>query len=335
MKNSHKWPRILVALAALLLIGAIFFPLWQIQLSAPQYPEGLMLTIHANGLGGNVDVVNGLNHYIGMNTLHTEDFIEFKILPYIIGTLVILGLITALVNRKSIYYGYIALFLLVAIVSMIDFYRWEYNYGHDLDPNAAIQVPGMSYQPPLIGYKQLLNFGAYSIPDIGGWLFIASGVLLVAAFIILIRANKILKKKVRVVSAICLLFAVHGCTAKPQPVKYGSDACNFCKMTIMDKKFACEWITGKGKVFRFDDLHCLLSYNKANYTEGKAYVNDYTGNGELLPANDLFYINAAAIKAPMGGNLAAFSNQIEAANFSRDNQGKLLSWTDVKNTLIK
>jgi len=53
---------------------------------------------------------------------------------------------------------------------------------HDLDPNAAIKVPGMAYQPPLIGFKQLLNFGAYSIPDIGGWLFIGAGVLMVAAY---------------------------------------------------------------------------------------------------------------------------------------------------------
>ena len=55
------------------------------------------------------------------------------------------------------------------------------NYGHNLDPNAAIIVPGMAYQPPLIGFKQLLNFGAYSIPDIGGWLFVASGILMIFA----------------------------------------------------------------------------------------------------------------------------------------------------------
>lgn len=57
----------------------------------------------------------------------------------------------------------------------------EYNYGHNLDPNAAIIVPGMAYQPPLIGFKQLLNFGAFSIPDKGGWLFILSGVCMLLA----------------------------------------------------------------------------------------------------------------------------------------------------------
>jgi hypothetical protein len=53
---------------------------------------------------------------------------------------------------------------------MIDFWLWEYDYGHNLNPNAPIIVPGMSYQPPLLGFKQLLNFGAYSYPDVGGWI---------------------------------------------------------------------------------------------------------------------------------------------------------------------
>jgi copper chaperone NosL len=73
---------------------------------------------------------------------------------------------------------------------MIDFYRWNYNYGHDLDPNAPIQVPGMSYQPPIIGYKQLLNFGAYSIPDTGGWIFMGVGLLLLTAVTIQFLKNK-------------------------------------------------------------------------------------------------------------------------------------------------
>jgi len=60
---------------------------------------------------------------------------------------------------------------------MVDFWRWEYNYGHNLNPEAAIIVPGMAYQPPLIGHKRLLNFDAYSFPDVGGWIVIAAGLL--------------------------------------------------------------------------------------------------------------------------------------------------------------
>lgn len=155
-----------------------FLPIWRIELSAPQYPEGLVMLIYNNALGGNVDIINGLNHYIGMQTLHADNFIEFTILPYIISFFVGFAFIAALIGKRRLLNFLFISFVIFGVIAMIDFWRWEYNYGHNLDPNAAIQVPGMSYQLPLIGYKVLLNFGAYSIPDIGGWLFIGSGLLM-------------------------------------------------------------------------------------------------------------------------------------------------------------
>lgn len=173
--------RILLVIAAAFLVYSVFVPIWQIDLDAPQYPEGLVLKIHADKLAGNVDIINGLNHYIGMKTLHTDDFIEFTVLPYIIYFFAALSLIVAIVGNKKFLYTLFIMFVLFGIIAMADFWHWEYEYGHDLDPNAAIIVPGMAYQPPLIGFKQLLNFGAYSIPDIGGWLFISSGLLMLVA----------------------------------------------------------------------------------------------------------------------------------------------------------
>lgn len=140
--------------------------------------------MYPNKLGGNVEVINGLNHYIGMKTLHAENFIEFTVLPYIIVLFAAFSFLVFFVNKKKWLYTLFYSFVSFGIIAMVDFYRWNYNYGHDLDPNAPIQVPGMSYQPPILGYKQLLNFGAYSIPDTGGWIFIGVGVLLLTAVII-------------------------------------------------------------------------------------------------------------------------------------------------------
>src|ERR1043166_2596808 len=165
------WIRMLTILIGVALFAVLFLPVWEIQLSAPQYPEGLVLLIYANKLGGNVDIINGLNHYIGMKRLHADDFIEFTVLPYIIGSLATLTLLAGLINRKKIFFGLVILFVVASVLTMADFWRWEYNYGHDLNPDAAIKVPGMAYQPPLIGYKQLLNFSAYSIPASGGWIY--------------------------------------------------------------------------------------------------------------------------------------------------------------------
>ena len=180
MKTNYKMSpshRFLIGLCGVALVAVIFLPIWRIELDAAQYPEGLELQIYSNKLAGEVEIINGLNHYIGMKTLHADDFIEFTVLPYLIALFAAGFLFVAALNSKKALYILFFAFLLFGVVAMVDFYIWEYNYGHNLDPNAPIKVPGMSYQPPLIGYKQLLNFGAYSIPDIGGWIFVLVGVI--------------------------------------------------------------------------------------------------------------------------------------------------------------
>jgi copper chaperone NosL len=179
-KKLKSRTRAATFLSAICLVLVLFFPIWQIELSAPQYPEGLALQIFAGKLGGDIDIINGLNHYIGMRTLHANDFVEFTVLPYCIIFFALLTFFTAIRNKRPLLYFTTVLFIVFCFIAMLDFWRWEYDYGHNLNPEAPIQVPGMAYQPPLLGYKQLLNFGAFSIPDIGGWIFIAAALILVA-----------------------------------------------------------------------------------------------------------------------------------------------------------
>ena len=192
MKNNSlsKLSKILLITSGIGLIISIFVPLWAIYLEAPQYPEGLGMFLHANKITGDYEIINGLNHYIGMKEIHQEDFWEFKILPYALGFFAALAFLTVFLNNKKWLYFFAALFLIVGVAFMVDFYLWEYDYGHNLDPNAAIVVPGMSYQPPLIGFKQLLNFGAYSYPDIGGWIMFGVGIILVVLSYLEIKSSK-------------------------------------------------------------------------------------------------------------------------------------------------
>lgn len=159
------------------MISAYFLPLWQIVLEAPQYPEGLGMKIWLNNITGNIDQINGLNHYIGMKHIIVEDFVEFKVLPYVFAFIIAFGLFTALNGRLTWLKIWFILLIVFAIVGLTDFYLWEYDYGHNLDPMAAIKVPGMNYQPPLIGYKQLLNFLAGSLPDIGGLIVVMAALM--------------------------------------------------------------------------------------------------------------------------------------------------------------
>ncbi|WP_205686973.1 hypothetical protein [Chitinophaga rhizosphaerae] len=156
-------------------------PMWRIDLAAPQYPEGISMQIWINDVKGDVEIINGLNHYIGMKTIHKNDFKEFVYMPAALGVFCLLGLLVLVLNRRAWFYAWTGLLILIAAVSMYDFWKWEYDYGHNLDPTAPIKVPGMAYQPPLIGYKKMLNFEALSQPDIGGWFFIAATLLLTSA----------------------------------------------------------------------------------------------------------------------------------------------------------
>lgn len=163
--------RILITLGALILILTFFFPLWTIDLNAPQYPEGLGLRIWLNEISGlkpnDLQSINGLNHYIGMKEIVPDAIPELKIMPYVIIFMIVLGLLNAYLKNKKLIYVWLILFIALGTVGLYDFYMWAYDYGHNLNPNAPIKVPGMTYQPPIIGSKQLLNINAVSLPSTG------------------------------------------------------------------------------------------------------------------------------------------------------------------------
>jgi copper chaperone NosL len=183
MKSLKIFSRVIVLLCGLAMIPANYLSVWQIQLEAPQYPEGLKMEIWSSKTAGDVDKINGLNHYIGMAVIKDENFPEFKIMPWLIWIMVALGVLTAAIGKRFMLWIYAGYLILCGAWGIYDFWKWEYEYGHNLDPHAAIKIPGMAYQPPLFGWKVLLNFTAGSFPDVGGWLIIGPAVIVVALLI--------------------------------------------------------------------------------------------------------------------------------------------------------
>ena len=133
MKKMSNLSRIIIAVGSLVLIIAYFVPFWSIYLIAPQYPEGLSMQIWLNKLTGQVDIINGLNHYIGMRHIHAEMFPELKFLVYILGFYIIFGLIVAYTGNIRLLISYLILSVIGGIAALVDFYKWGYDYGHNLD----------------------------------------------------------------------------------------------------------------------------------------------------------------------------------------------------------
>lgn len=174
--------------ASLMLVLTYFFPLWNINLEAPQYPEGIGLRIWLDQITGlkenDLQNINGLNHYIGMAKINPDDIPELKIMPYAIGFMILFGLFNALKGNNKSVIAWLILFIILGVIGLYDFYMWEYNYGHNLDLTAPIKVPGMTYQPPLVGSKQLLNITAISLPAISAYIIFASIIFTVIALFI-------------------------------------------------------------------------------------------------------------------------------------------------------
>lgn len=179
LSDRNRYVILSIAVALLVLY---FVPLWTIHLVAPQYPEGLGMYLWAGKITGHgtydLQNINLLNHYIGMAPIVEESIPEFAYMPYVLAYMILGAIFTFFYSRKfMVYLGFLNL-TLVGLAGFYDFWRWEYNYGHHLNPEAPISIPGMAYQPPLIGCKQLLNITACSWPHVGGIILFLVGALL-------------------------------------------------------------------------------------------------------------------------------------------------------------
>jgi copper chaperone NosL len=301
---------------------------------APQYPEGLQMKIWINNLTGDVRIISALNHYIGMKHIEVGMFPEFKYMIYIVAGMIATGVLTAIINRRFMLVIFASLILAGGTAALVDFYLWGYDYGHNLDPTAPIVVPGMSYQPPLIGTKQLLNFTAFSGPDIGGWIFLVAGILIIGALVFEIYKSKMAKNISTMAITIFLCLSLVACKVEPEPLQFGKDGCYACKMTLMDNKFGGEIVTNKGKIYKFDDVNCMLNFFHSSEVAAEdmkeILIVDFSKPEKLIDAKNALYIKSTSIKSPMASNVAAFESNEDLKKMNVELKGISLSWGELQ-----
>jgi len=186
-------------LGSLLLLGLFKFPLWNIMLGAPQYPDPLGMNIFINGIKGvsefDIQNIDGLNHYIGMKKIpKPEQMWEFRTFPLVIGGMAFLGVLIGFLGffGKISYHWFLGWFILMTVLGvlgMYDFNSWLIEYGTDLDPNAIMKMTNLdgtplTYEPPLLGSKKILNFTAHSYPRIGAYMMFAGMLLTLIAYFV-------------------------------------------------------------------------------------------------------------------------------------------------------
>lgn len=187
-----KKSRIIMMLGAFLLLSLFVFPLWNITLEAPQYPEPIGMDIWINKITdhnpNDIKNINLMNHYVGMAEI-PEHMVEFDVFPIVIGVMAVLGILIGFIGKRKIYLVWFFTMAILGSIGMYDFYLWEYEYGHNLNEKAAIKFTDekgdpLAYQPPLIGNKIILNFKAKSWPMTGAYLmFLGMGLSVVAFYV--------------------------------------------------------------------------------------------------------------------------------------------------------
>ena len=200
-----KTSGILMIVGSALLLGLFIYPLWNIQLEAPQYPDPLGMDIYIAGIEGeeefDIQNIDGINHYIGMKKIpKPEEMWEFNTFPLVIGGMAALGIllgILGLLGKISPHWflGWFLLMTVLGILGMYDFNNWLLDYGTDLDPKAIIKLTDaegnpMNYKPPLWGSEKLLNFTAHSYPRTGAYLMFAGMFITLRAWFVGFRKSR-------------------------------------------------------------------------------------------------------------------------------------------------
>src|SRR5215204_5742923 len=112
--------------------------------------------------------------------------------------------------------------------------------------------------------------------------------------------------------AVLTVSLISSCQTKQEPLRYGVDACDYCKMLLMDQSFGGEIITGKGKIFKFDDTSCMITFlNNTLSSQGevsKIHVIDFGNPSTLIEAKQAKFVQDEDIKSPMASGIAAFSS---------------------------
>ena len=130
-----------------------------------------------------------------------------------------------------------------------------------------------------------------------------------------------------------LLTTLLSCKVEPEPLNFGADACHTCKMTMMDRKFGAELVTTKGKVYKFDDVNCMLAFYNSGEVESRDFayrlVVDFSQPEKLVEAADAFYLKSPGIKSPMASQIAAFEKKESMENIKKEIKGIYLVWGEL------
>lgn len=338
-----KYQQVLMVVAGLALLPVFWLPLWSIGIVAPQYKDGMGMFIGLRDIWGHsehdIQNINILNHYIGMKPIVAAEVDVLTIMPWVVGGLMVSALLLALLKQRWLIAAWLAAFVVLGTAGMYEFYSWNYDYGHNLSPDAPLKVPGMTYTPPIIGTATLLTIRASAWPS---WGTLLIGISFVAALGATgIMENRIAAARRRFVSAtagIAFAAVLLGACARAEATSEvrefpAGEACAYCDGVIGEERFGGELTTRGGDVYRFMSTECMAGFVVAGRVAPEDIrtlkVVDYNHGERLIDAETALFVRSDTRKSPNGLGLLASDEEKIAANLHFFFGGTRLDWTGV------
>ena len=137
------------------------------------------------------------------------------------------------------------------------------------------------------------------------------------------------------IAGLAMIVGLSACSVEAEKINYGTDQCAYCSMNIVDKAHSAQFVTQKGKQFKFDAVECLVNEIRTVTEEDLAIilVADFGSPGTMTEAQDASYLISEEIQSPMGANLSAFHDKQEAAATQAQYSGQIFSWSELKEQL--
>ena len=146
-------------------------------------------------------------------------------------------------------------------------------------------------------------------------------------------------RKLRLLISVLAIAFLTSCSVEPEPISYGDDQCDFCKMGVVDKSHSAQYVTSKGKQFKFDAIECLIREIAAPEIDETdlafVLVADYSKPGSMIDATSATFLISKAIKSPMGAYLSAFSVSQDAKDLALEKGGDTYTWEEIKSHFKK
>jgi len=137
-----------------------------------------------------------------------------------------------------------------------------------------------------------------------------------------------------IISAFLFITIVPGCSPEIEPIDYGKDACEYCKMNITDNRFAAEIVSVKSKVYKFDSIECLFAFEYENMIDKSEihseWVCDFSSPDNFIALRQVYYLQNDELRSPMGLNVLCLSSKEKLEEIKKSKGGSELTFRELK-----